>query len=63
MIYICPECEREFCDESSIQHHFLSCWRERHPGHHSKPAPRSEDIVERKVNTEITNFFSSFQKE
>lgn len=62
-MYICPVCDKEFQQESAIQHHFLSCWKDKNLNYKSKPAPRSEDIVVREINTEITNFFSSFQKE
>lgn len=62
-MYICPVCGREFQQETAIQHHFLSCWKDKNPNHKSKSAPRSEDIVERTVSNNITDFFSSFQKE
>ena len=60
-MYICPTCGREFREEVLIQKHFLSCWKEKNPYHQSKPAPRSEDIVSRDINDEITDFFNSFK--
>ena len=57
MGYICPTCNKEFYSEKTIQKHFLICWKEQHPYHKSKSAPRSEDIVTREVNDDIMNFF------
>lgn len=56
-MYICPTCEKEFNTEEMIRKHFLSCWREIHPYHKSKSAPRSKDIVTREVSNDIANFF------
>ena len=61
-MYICPICNKSFENEEAIAKHSLKCWREKNPYHKSKPAPRSESITERKVNEEILDFFSSFQK-
>lgn len=63
VMYICLECGRSFQKEESMQKHFLACWRERHPGHHAKDAPRSADIIARNMNNEVLDFFNSFQKE
>lgn len=60
-MYICPTCGKEFCEESLIQKHFLSCWKEKYPCHQSKPAPRSEDVVTRDISDEIANFFNFFK--
>lgn len=56
-MFICPTCNKEFNTEQAIQKHFLSCWKEQHPYHKSKSAPHSADIVTRKVNDDIMNFF------
>lgn len=60
-MYICPTCKREFEKEESFSKHFLSCWKEQHPSHVSKSAPRSENIETRQVNEDIMNFFNSFK--
>ena len=60
-MYICPTCNKEFETEDVIVKHFLKCWKDKHPGHQSKSAPRSEDIVTRKVSNDIMDFFNSFQ--
>ena len=56
-MYICPTCGKEFDKEEKIQRHFLQCWKEQHPYHQSKSAPRSEDITIRQVSNDIINFF------
>jgi len=56
-MFICPTCGKEFNTEELIQKHFLACWKEQHPYHKSKDAPRSEDIVTREINDDIINFF------
>lgn len=61
-MFICPTCGREFNTEDTIQKHFLSCWKEKHPYHKSKPAPRSANVETRNVNDDIMNFFNSFQE-
>lgn len=58
-MYICPTCGKQFEKETWIQKHFLSCWREIHPGHQSNPAPRTEN-VSREVNDDFFNFFSKY---
>ena len=58
-MYICPACHKEFIEEEKLTKHFLSCWKEKHPYHKSKSAPRSEDIETREVSNDIANFFSS----
>lgn len=60
-MYICPTCNREFQDEDKITKHLLSCWKEKHPNHISKEAPRSADRVTRTVNADIMNFFEGFK--
>jgi len=62
-MYICPICEAEFSSEEKIQKHLLSCWKEHHPYHKSKDAPRSEDVSTCEVNDDVLNFFNSFRKE
>lgn len=61
-MYICPTCNRGFSTEEGVAKHFLSCWKEQHPYHQSKPAPHSEDINTREVSQDITDFFAIFQK-
>lgn len=60
-MYLCPECKREFNSEEGIRKHFLTCWREQHPGHKSNAAPRSEDIVTRQADNDVFNFFRGLQ--
>ena len=60
-MYICPECKREFGSEEGIKKHFLACWREEHPGHKSKDAPSSNDIITRQANDDVFNFFRGLQ--
>ncbi len=62
-MYICPTCSREFSTERGMSKHLLECWRDEHPYHQAKSAPRSEDVEVRKVNDEVLNFFNSFRKE
>lgn len=61
MHYICPTCNREFDSEEKIVKHFLSCWKEQHPGHISKDAPRGENIETREVNEDVANLFERFK--
>lgn len=60
-MYICPTCNRGFKNEESVQKHFLSCWKEQHPGHKSKPAPRSEDIETKQIDSGVLDFFSGLK--
>lgn len=59
-MYICPICSRTFVLEEAISKHVLPCWKEHHPNHRSKDAPRSEDIIIREVNDDVAVFFNSF---
>lgn len=61
-MYICPTCGRTFGKEEGIQKHFLSCWREQHPGHKSKAAPRGEDIIISDTPNSVFDFFNSFKE-
>jgi len=61
-MYICPTCSKEFNTEDAIRQHFLVCWKEQHPYHKSKPAPRSANIETRKVNADMAMFFNSLQE-
>ena len=61
-MYICPTCGEKFVDKEKIAKHSLRCWKEHNPNHVSTPAPRSEDVVTREVNSEIIDFFASLQK-
>jgi len=56
-MYICPVCSKGFKTEETIQKHFLACWKEEHPYHKSKSAPRGKDVEVRQVNDDIANFF------
>lgn len=56
-MYICPTCKKGFNCEEDVQKHFLKCWKELHPHHKSKSAPRSEDIVKKEINNDIMEFF------
>jgi len=61
-MYSCPICNRIFESEEGVAKHSLKCWKEQNPYHQSKPAPRSDDIVEREVSDDVLNFFASFQR-
>ena len=60
-MYICPTCGKQFESDTTLTKHFLACWKEKHPYHKSKPAPRSEDINTNETNEEVANFFNSFK--
>ena len=60
-MFICPTCNKQFDAEDTLVKHYLKCWKEKNPYHKSKPAPRSEDVNTRKVNTDILDFFNSFK--
>lgn len=60
-MYICPTCFKEFNTEETIQKHFLSCWKEKHPFHKSKSAPRGKDIEVREIDNNVLNFFKSLE--
>lgn len=62
-MYICPTCKRTFINPDKLTSHFLPCWKEHNPNHISKPAPRSEDKIEREVNDEMANFFAMLNKQ
>ena len=62
MVYICPTCSKEFDTEELIRSHFLQCWKEQHPYHKSKDAPRGKDVTKREVNDDVMNFFNSFSE-
>ena len=61
-MYFCPLCYKTFETEAEAGRHSLKCWKERNPYHQSKPAPRSENIEERAINSDMLDFFSSLQK-
>ena len=60
-MYIRPTCNKQFDEEVILVKHMSRCWREKNPHLRSKPAPRSEDINIREVNSDIMNFFNSFK--
>lgn len=62
-MYICPTCQKEYSTEADVVKHFSICWKEKNPYHESKPAPRSNDIVHRQVDSGVLDFFEMFQKE
>ena len=61
-MYICPTCNKQFDTEEIVAKHYLKCWKEKNPCHKSKPAPRSEDINTREINSDVMNFFNSFKE-
>jgi len=61
-MYLCSICNKVFEIEDDIAKHSLKCWREHNPYHRSTPAPHGKDIIEKKVNKEVFNFFSSLQE-
>ena len=61
MMFVCPSCGKQFDVEEILVKHYLQCWKENHPNHKSKSAPRSADINTRKENQDILNFFNSFK--
>lgn len=61
-MFICPTCSKEFKTEQSIQKHFLACWKEQHPYHKTKSAPRGIDKETIEVNNDIMNFLKSFKE-
>ena len=58
-MFICPTCAKEFHTEEAIQKHFLACWKEQHPYHKGKDAPRREDIETREISNDMMNFFET----
>ena len=60
-MFVCPTCNKQFETEDALVKHYLKCWKEEHPYHQSKSAPRSEDINTRKINNDIMDFFNSFK--
>ena len=60
-MYICPTCSKFFEKEEVFVKHFSKCWKDKNPNHKSKPAPHSEDINIREINSEIENFFNLFK--
>ena len=61
-MYLCPTCQKKFSEENKLIRHLAYCWREQHPNHVSKSAPRGEDKEIRQVNDDIMNFFNSFKE-
>ena len=57
IMYYCPVCQRGFQTEDIIRKHFLSCWKEHNPNYQSTSAPRSADIINRKVDNNVLEFF------
>ena len=61
-MYICPTCGKQYEKEEVLTKHFLKCWKEQHPYHRGKSAPRSKDINTSEVSNDILNFFNSFKE-
>ena len=61
MKYICPICNKDFSTEEKVSKHFLKCWKDTNPHHKSKDAPRSEDVVTSKMNSDMEDFFTSLK--
>lgn len=60
-MYICPTCGKECATEDLVAKHYLVCYKEKHPYHQSKSAPRSEDVNTRTVSDDILSFFNSLK--
>lgn len=60
-MYICSCCGKSFEEEDVLVKHYLKCWRDLHPIHQSKPAPRSEDINTRVINEDMLEFFEGWK--
>ena len=60
-MFVCSTCGKQFETKEALTNHFMKCWKEKHPYHKSKPAPRSEDINTREDNQDILDFFNSFK--
>ena len=60
-MFICPVCSKQFDAENTLVKHYLQCWKEEHPYHKSKSAPRSADINTREDSQAILDFFNSFK--
>ena len=60
-MYVCPTCNKQFEHKDLLTKHFLICWKEQHPNHKSKPAPRSEEVNTREISDDIASFFASFK--
>lgn len=56
-MYICPVCKKGFNSSEIVVKHYLSCWKERNPNHSSKEAPHSNDVITRKINSTMEDFF------
>jgi hypothetical protein len=59
-MYICPICNSQFNSEDELVKDMMKCWRDKNPSHQSKPAPRSEDVNTREINSDIVDFLNSF---
>ena len=60
-MFVCSTCGKQFDTKEALANHFMKCWKEQHPYHQSKSAPRSEDINTRAISNDIANFFNSFK--
>lgn len=55
-MYFCSCCGKPYEKEEKLVQHFSKCWKEKNPCHHSKDAPRSEDIVTIVNSESLLNF-------
>ncbi len=61
-MYICPICNKGFATEAEIKKHSLPCWRKANPHHRSKTAPQGETVITEEIDSNILDFFNSFNK-
>ena len=61
-MYICPTCGKEIETELGIQKHYLLCWKELHPYHKGKSAPKGKDTETKVVSSDIMAFFEGLNK-
>lgn len=61
-MYICPTCHEKFNTKEDIGKHFLRCWQQHNPNHKSKPAPKGENKIERKIDDNVLDFFASLRE-
>lgn len=61
-MYICPTCNKQFDTAEKVAKHSLKCWKEHNPNHISKPAPHSDNIINRQMDNNILNFFEGLQQ-
>ena len=60
-MFICPVCKTQYKTEEAVAKCFLRCWKQQNPNHKSNEAPHSDDVVVRRVNTEMEDFFNGLK--